>query len=243
MRARAEIDCAGGQQRAQGPRCRQAVHVGLCCAMRAIVPAVSCWALPHLPQHVKPHLRGHPLHAPLPKDVLPVAAIAAREVAHVLHQPQQRHMHLQRAPITAECMREGDGRWARAMQHCSSAQRAALEGSWRAATFLNICAPRLASSKATSWGVDTMTAPDRGRRCPKLICASPVPAHGSRASAQQACKASAPSDTASCSQPGRMCAASTPSAPQAAPNLAACPRPARPARPSPCPAGIGQSRC
>lgn len=35
-----------------------------------------------------------------------------------------------------------------------------------------------ASSNATSCGVDTMTAPDRGSRCPRVICASPVPGHG-----------------------------------------------------------------
>lgn len=36
----------------------------------------------------------------------------------------------------------------------------------------------LASIKATSCGVDTMTAPESGSRCPRPICASPVPDMG-----------------------------------------------------------------
>jgi hypothetical protein len=137
----------------------------------------------HLPQQLHPQLLCGCRAPALPKDRLAVAAAGARVAAHVLHQPQQRHVHL------AEHLRPTPGVF-RMEQHTCMGM---LSMRWRSAGSMHKSPahtarckpvagrrssqvpPHLASSSATSCGVDTMTAPDSGSRCPKPICASPVP--------------------------------------------------------------------
>ena len=60
-------------------------------------------------------------------------------------------------------------------------------------TLRNMLSALRASSRAMSWGVETITAPASGTRCAMVSCASPVPGGRSTTSTSSSPQATSPS--------------------------------------------------
>ena len=94
-----------------------------------------------------------------------IQAYRQLKVRHVLHHPQDRHIHLQQRRRGAAHMRVSAHKRARALLRSAASSRACRYRS----------TPRRASTSAISCGVLTTTAPESGSFWLMLMCASPVP--------------------------------------------------------------------